>query len=249
MRKNSIKIWPGERSFTLMETIVALGILVTFILEVGRVQGNAVVFTEYGRNVTRAAWLAKAVMAKVEYMWETRQFKDLETDEPDGKFEEMPEFTYKLTIKEWKLPLLDMLGGGGDKGKSNDDNDGKSDKKSGDMMSGGIQQILGDEILKIANVEVFWAEGAKRNSTQITFLLTNQRKVDEVISTFKGVWEEAQRKLAQGAPQPGPSGTPGAGSGTGAGTGSGTGPGPGGTSGGTTPGPTPTTQATDDGLP
>src|SRR4051794_38017769 len=113
-----LKVRADERSFTLLETIVAMGILVIFIFEVSHVQGNAVVFTEYGRNVTQATWLAKSVMAKVEYYHETKVFKDLETEVPDGKFDGFPMYSYKLSIKEWKLPLVDMLAGGsGDKDK------------------------------------------------------------------------------------------------------------------------------------
>ena len=53
----------GERSFTLVETIFALGLLVTVILEVSNVQGRSLVLGEYNRKVTQASWLAKAVMA------------------------------------------------------------------------------------------------------------------------------------------------------------------------------------------
>jgi len=190
-----------EASFTIIETVIALGLLTVFILEIGGVQGNAVYFNEYGRNVTQATWLAKRIMSQVEYHWEGREFKELETEVKGQRFEDAPEFSYDITIKEWKLPLWQLLSGGG--GEDEEDKSSESSSQT-DMMQQGLSQVLGDELLKVANVEVFWTEGAKQNSTQLTLLLTNQRKVDEVIGGLQGVAKSLLPTPTPGPSAPGP---------------------------------------------
>jgi hypothetical protein len=170
----------GEQSFTLIETIIALGLMVTVIFEVSGVQGHAIYFSEFERKVTKATWLAKGVMAKIEYEWDSRPFSEMkDLNSAEREFEEDKDFTYTVKVEEWKLPLLNLLTGGGG-GKD----DGDAANPQGDMIKGYIEKIFGDEILKIANVEVFWAEGAKKDSVALAMLLTNQQKLDEVIGTL-----------------------------------------------------------------
>ncbi len=177
----------GERSFTIIETMIALGMLASVVLQISGIQGNSIYFSEYGQNVTRAVWLAKRVMSQVEYQWAAQEFKALETETPDGAFEDFPDFTYSLNIKEWKLPITSLLTGGG-AGAEAGEGEGSG---TTDMLADTMSKVLGDELLKVAHVEVFWAEGAVRNSTAVTMLLTNQKKVDEVIGSLKSVAEAA----------------------------------------------------------
>ena len=180
-----------ERSFTLVETMIALGMLASIILQISGVQGNSIYFSEYSQNVTNAVWLAKRVMSQVEYHWESQDFKSLETEVDDGRFEDFPDYSYALKIKDWKLPITSLLGGG---------NGSESEDSGSQMLSGVMDKVLGKELLKVAHVEVFWAEGAQRNSTEVTLLLTNQKKVDEVIGTFKAL-SQAQNNAGAGKPK------------------------------------------------
>ena len=75
------------------------------------------------------------------------------------------------------------------------------------MIKGIMEQVFGDELLKTAHVTVWWHEGAQRGSTSLTLLLTNQKKIDELLVTLKPAWDEAVRREEQGT-QPTPSPTP-----------------------------------------
>lgn len=188
-----------ERSFTLIETIIALGLLTFLVLEVASVQGNAIFFVEYGRNVVQASALAQRVMSQVEYQWSFRDFKQMEQDGnvKEQAFEDMPDFKFSLEIKEWKLPLIDMLAGG------KEDEDGKT-TGGNPMIKAAAAQVLGSDMLKTVFVEVFWTEGAKRNSTTLTYLLTNQKKVDEAIGQLKALSQAAAAPGAgKSTPPPG----------------------------------------------
>lgn len=173
MKRNNRAI--GERSFTLLETIIALSILTVSILQLVGSQGKIVYFSTYSRRMEEATWLAQRLMAQVEYHWSNKEFKELETDTKDARFEDMgdSDYTYNIEIHEWKFPLLDFLAGNGE----DDDKKGGAGGMVGDLL----KQVLGTDILKIAHVEVFWPEGASRNSVDLSLLLTNQRKVDEEI--------------------------------------------------------------------
>lgn len=175
----------SQASFSLIETVIALGLMGTMIIEVMSVQGKAISFADFDQKVSRAVWLAKGIMSHVEYKWKFYDLKDIKVSDREEQFPEelCPkqdsqdcEFTYKLSIREWKLPLIDLLvGGGGD------------DNPMADMIKQQAKNILGDEVLKVAHVEVFWPEGSKRNSVDLTYLLTAQNKLDQYIESLSPI--------------------------------------------------------------
>lgn len=188
---------PAQRSFSLIETVIALSIITFLIIEVSVVQGNAIVFSEYGRNVTQAIWLAKRVMANVEYRASYTEFKELETSEQGLTFEDFPEYQYSVDIREWKLSLTKILqmALSGNLGGSGDDEE-ENNAANGEMgfIEQGVKTVFGDEpIFMTAKVEVSWAEGASRNSTSLTHLFTNQRRLDDYLVTLKPVWDQATK--------------------------------------------------------
>lgn len=199
-----------EGSFTLIETVIALAIITFLILEVSTVQGNSIVFSDYGRNITQASWLAKRVMSQIEYYARTKPFPDLMTEQKDLKFEDNDEYTYAVEIKEWKFPFVSLLQSTlGGKGKDEDGEPKDPDPGISQMIQTVVDQIFGKEpIFLTAQVNVSWSEGATRNSTGLTYLLTNQAKLDEAMITLKPVWDRLI-KAASKDKKP-PIGSPGA---------------------------------------
>ena len=204
-KTKSTKDHSGEASFTLIETVIALAIVAFLIVEVAAVQGNAIVFSDYGRNITEATWRARRVLSQVEYHWRSKPFKELITHQIDQKFEDSSEYSYTLEIVEWKFPfakLLEMAVGGGRKktdadGNANDKRSSKVDSGSNDMIETAVKQIFGDEpIFLTAHVDVSWPEGAQKNSTGMTYLLTNQAKISEAITQLKPVYDAWVKKAA-----------------------------------------------------
>ncbi len=202
----------GELSFTLLETVIAISLITTVMMQVLGAQGNIVYFSGYSRNVTQGIWLAKRIMAQVEYHASTQELKELETDEKDKVFEDPtvdPRFKYNLSIKEWKFPVLDLLAGGSPGGEEEGEDSSESKKESSDgdpMVKDLMKQIFGDHIIKIAHVEVTWPEGAKQNSVTLTYLLANQRKLDEKLLTMKASAEALTRASAGGPKNNNPGG-------------------------------------------
>ena len=163
-------------SFTLIETMVALGLLATLILQVANVQGRAFYFSDYGQNLTQATWLAKRMLAQVEYYWYDKDFEELDAVQIEAKpFEGQEEFSYNMKIDEWALPLANVLGASDPEAEPN---------PMLEIIKQQVDQVFGGHVMKVAQVEVFWSEGAVRESTALTLLLTNQRKIGEAIATL-----------------------------------------------------------------
>jgi Tfp pilus assembly protein PilV len=99
----------AQSSFTLIETMIALALMVVIILEVSVVQGRAISFSAYERKVTQAAWLAKGILSHLEYKWHNFELKDVKAEFKDEKIPEELckadplfdcDYKYNLTIEE-----------------------------------------------------------------------------------------------------------------------------------------------------
>jgi Tfp pilus assembly protein PilE len=190
-----------EASFTLLETMIAVFIMSMTVLEIAGIKGNSIYFYEYGSNSIQASWLAQRVMSNVEYHWNNKDFKDLAVDIKEAPFEDYPNFKYSLTIREWKLPIVDMLAQGG-LNANNTNNDSNTGNEISGMIKTAMSQIFDDQILKVARVEVSWPEGARRNDVSLTYLLTNQRRLDEFLETMKGAHSQLEQSTRGAAPRP-----------------------------------------------
>ena len=56
------------------------------------------------------------------------------------------------------------------------------------------QGSSGDDLMKLAHVEVFWPEGVRRGSTQLTYALTNEKSLDAFIGKQQGLVKEQKKK-------------------------------------------------------
>jgi hypothetical protein len=202
---------PRELSFTIFETIVAVGLLMAFALEMAGGQGNIVNKVDYARRSNDAIWLAKRIMAQVEYNYQTMDLKELETttSQKDQKFERVDQiqdfdYAYSVEVKEWKFPLFDFLMNGGKKDKE-DENDPTKEEK--DPAAAGIpgmeailDQIFKGHIMKVAYVEVSWPDGARRDKVSLTYLLTNTKALDEYLVSKKSIFDGVIQKMSGANP-------------------------------------------------
>lgn len=193
----------SEHSFSLIETILSMSILATVVLQIGGAQGNLAYLATYSRNMVKATWYAKRIMSHIDYQASYLPFKALNTplkkNIPIKSGKDTTEFTYDIEIVEWKFPILDALFQG---------QEGGAGAPSGEAVANAVKQILGDHRLKIARVEVFWPEGAKRNSITVAQLLTNQKSLNQhlvaLAPTYKtllnkvaGIEDEKQKELTE----------------------------------------------------
>lgn len=178
----------GERSFSLLETIVAVSLVAILMVEVSGVHGNSIAFNQYGRKVLQASYLAKRIMSQIEYQSTIHSpLKDIAIPEKDKPFEDAPDFSYSVVIEP--LPhaidlMFKIFSGGMAGGKDKDDKDG--DDKDGasailEQIKGVINQSVGEDPIWIAKVEVSWAEGARKETTSIAMILTDVKKLEDSV--------------------------------------------------------------------
>jgi len=165
-----------QASFSLIETMVAIGILATLILNINGIQGNAIVFNQYSRNMTKAIWLAKRIMSQVEHDYmTTSSFRALSQKKiSDGRFEDEADFSYKLRFVDWNLDIAKLLGG------NNSVMEG-----AGSMVSQTVKNYFKDGFFKIAVVEVLWGDGAKQNSMSLSYLLANHIEAEANLAALR----------------------------------------------------------------
>jgi Tfp pilus assembly protein PilV len=63
--RNHVERKKEELSFTLLEVIVAVGLLTSVVLNVVSGQGSLFEVTDYSQKATEATWLAKRLMSQV----------------------------------------------------------------------------------------------------------------------------------------------------------------------------------------
>lgn len=175
----------GEKSFTLLETLFAIGLMVSLIATVSTTQGRALYHSNSSRDTIQAIWLAKSVMSSIEYKSKFYSLRHFLFEDPtmfNTKQSFPPElcdaskgcdYTYDYTIKEWKLPIIDLIFS-----PDGDFSKGKFGAFSGDFKRI-LVDILGEHILKVAHVEVYRPVGSVRKKiVELAYVLTTQEFLD-----------------------------------------------------------------------
>lgn len=190
-----------EKSFTLIETIVALGLISSFLIQVILIQGRSVEFSDYNRRVTQAGWLAKAVMAQVERAATLYPFPDLKLNVREERFTDDIctqdpivgcDYTYSASIEEFKLPIIEMIAQA-----VLGDQKGNAAGSPGDVIQSQIKNYLGDEQFRMAKVSVHWPSGSRQENYDLVYLIPNQMKMDESALSLKGKKKESSGKGAK----------------------------------------------------
>jgi general secretion pathway protein I len=96
----------ARRGTTLLEVMVALGILATAYVALLEVQSGAINLSTYGKQLTVATFLAQTKMEEVEEKLTKEGFPDMD-DTEDGDFDDQgyPHFHFKLEVLKVELPL------------------------------------------------------------------------------------------------------------------------------------------------
>jgi general secretion pathway protein I len=92
--------------FTLLEVMVALGVLAMALMAIADLSGNALRNHDYARQLSQATLLARGKMAGLEEAYEDKGFKDFdESDEGDFADEGHPEFKWRVELKKPEAQL------------------------------------------------------------------------------------------------------------------------------------------------
>jgi general secretion pathway protein I len=107
------------RGFTLLEVMVALGLLAAALMAVADLTGNALRNHVYARDLSAATLLARSKMAELEQKYEDEGFKDFDQqEEGDFSAEARPDVRWRLELVRPSADLsadqlVSMLSGAG----------------------------------------------------------------------------------------------------------------------------------------
>jgi hypothetical protein len=150
-----------QRGATLLEVMVALGIIATAYVALIGTQSASVRLSTYGKQITVASFLAQAKMEEWEQKLEKEGFPDMDEEEGDD-FDELgyPHFSWKIEINKVELPvgaafeqLLSSFGGG-----EGEDGGGGAASMLGQL--GGADSPLAGQLGQLAGNKLGGAGGA-----------------------------------------------------------------------------------------
>ncbi len=148
MRNNS------ESGFTLLETMIALAIMLVAFASILMVESASVNTSAKAKQMNIVGMLAKKAMIEAEQAFEGKTFDEVKKEETTQL--QAPFQDYKITrkIKEMKFPNLGVGGGGGsDKDKSGDNSD-----SSTDQLTKLLTNFLSKSIREVS-VTITWKKG------------------------------------------------------------------------------------------
>lgn len=158
--KQAVITLQAEGAFTLMEVMIAIGILAISLVAIFSVQASSITAAGRVRNLTAATLLAQSKMIDIERELMEEGFSDF-AEEINGNFEEegWPEFRWSATVAKVKIPIPTSMPG--------EDNSGFASLMSG--YSSMITDLIGNA-LRECNLTIEWDEG---NATHEMTLATH----------------------------------------------------------------------------
>ncbi|MBI5526522.1 MAG: prepilin-type N-terminal cleavage/methylation domain-containing protein [Deltaproteobacteria bacterium] len=175
-----------ERGFTLLEVMVAIGVLAVCMSAIVGVNVGAMAMTSRTKGYTVAAMLARSKMIDVEESVREKGFPDFdEREEGDFSEENYPEIKWASEILKIKLPAPDLSGGadlGGSLAKLQGRDSSQVDSlgltpMGGDanMLMSGLPMLLDqlEKAIREVRVTITWTEGKKEQSFSVTTHIVN----------------------------------------------------------------------------
>lgn len=150
-----------DSGFTLLETIIALAIMVLALASILSIESNSLNASMRAKQMNIVAMLAKDKMVEVEYEIEGKTFEEVKKENA-GAFEE-PYSDYRWTwvVKELEFPNLNLAPAGGAQGGEG----GQSDIT--ELLTRLVTNFF-SKALREVTVTVFWRKGGGEQSFSVS---------------------------------------------------------------------------------
>jgi general secretion pathway protein I len=148
-----------DRGFSLLEILIAVGILATAMVTLMGAQGSAFLSSARSESLTTAVMLARARMAEVEIEIEKDMEKNKFPDESEtnGEFEEpFGDYQWRVSITKVEIPVMEA---GGEAGAL-----------VGDYMQKIMEQI--SKSVREVKLTIFWGEREAKEEDRQQFSVT-----------------------------------------------------------------------------
>jgi prepilin-type N-terminal cleavage/methylation domain-containing protein len=192
MRRLTIADRADEAGFSLLEVMVALGVLAMSLVVLAQITTSNLRATHHAKMLTTATFLARAKMSDMEDVILVDGFVD--TDQEDaGDFSasSRPEFRWKTLIEKIELPP-DLAQKAQDQNQANMEENSSNPLAAMSGLMGGFMTTLIEPIrvgieesVRRVSVEVFWSEpGRLEQSFKVDTFMTDPAKLDLAVAAI-----------------------------------------------------------------
>lgn len=150
-----------ERGFTLLETMIAMAIMMVAYSSILIVQSSAMESADKAKRLNVVSMLARGIMSETELQVQNKEFAEAKKEEA-GQFKEpFQDFDWKKEIKEIKFPNFS----GGSKKAEKDDESGAN--AATETLTKLVTKFLSDSVREI-KITISWKKGSGTQSYTVT---------------------------------------------------------------------------------
>lgn len=146
-----------ESGFTLLETIIALAIMVVTFASILSVESGSINASAEARQMNIVGMLAKSVMVDLEYKLEGKKFEEVKAEGGEAFKPPFENFRWTSLIKEIEFPNLNVGGSGQSKEGQSASSGGTTDMT--ETLTGLLTKFLSKSVREVT-VTVFWKSGS-----------------------------------------------------------------------------------------
>lgn len=177
-----------RRGFTLIEVMVAIGVLAICFTAIFNVQASSIQAASRTKYITAATLLAHSKMVDIEQQLNVEGFSEFAED-MEGTFEEegWPEFRWRAKILKVRIPIPSNM-----PGESDSNSDSSSENSTNNVyasMISGYSTMISDIIsgaLREVNLVVEWDEGADRRELSLSTHFADLARASQLQTTNSG---------------------------------------------------------------
>jgi prepilin-type N-terminal cleavage/methylation domain-containing protein len=158
----------GQAGFTLLEIIIALGIMAGAFIGIYGAQTQSVSNSSKIRQLNTAAMLAKQKMVETELLMQGKAFTEVDKEESGTFPSPHQDYAWSRVVKEIKFPPMGGGAAAGAAGAGSAGNGGAPGAdQAGEMMGKLVTNFLSKAVREIT-VTVSWARGKGRMEQSVT---------------------------------------------------------------------------------
>jgi prepilin-type N-terminal cleavage/methylation domain-containing protein len=190
-----------QSGFSLLECLLALGIMAVLSVQVLSVMANSIAISQKSWDNMRATWAMRSAFSQLEYVMDAIGFENLPKSEINYEWTGEKGFRVRFLVDEASIEasslLVTALKAGAAMGAAQDPNAKKEDeaesgiseqiKSIGPMLDSQVPK----DMYKRVTVEVSWPDGEARRTMEGGVLLINEKAIAIMPSSDKSATSSA----------------------------------------------------------
>lgn len=192
----------NQKGFTLLETLLAIGILSVVVAQVVSVQSTQISVSQIARDNIRATWALRHMASQVDYVVDTLGVAGLPKDAVEIPWSADPDFTIRLDVKELNLAPSKMITTAMQIAKlgSAENADEKKDDSAGGFkeIASMLDSQLPKDLYRSYMITVSWKEGEKTRSIEGGGIVIDNKAISGLIKTTSALAGQANGGGAAG---------------------------------------------------